>query len=131
MANIKRLTELLVNVVPFIPPRQLRMRKFTGAHKALPNGCGTVACIAGWAGVHPAFNAEGFVLSPLLRRTAYGLSGYMLQHVPLYGGLEMADAVLSFFDIEAEEFEYLFGEGNPNDPVAAAQRILDVIEANT
>ena len=123
MVNIKRLIELRDNVLPFIPPKQLKMETWTGYHDELPNGCGTVACVAGWAGVHPPFNADGYHLEPKLE------GGFRPSYSGSYARCPVSQ-VRSFFDLAGEEFEYIFGAFQPNDPVLIAQHITDVIEAD-
>lgn len=118
MANIKRLQELLENVVPHIPPRRLRMSEFF----TLPNGCGTVACVAGWAGLHTPFNQMGYrlVRFPIAK-----------QYMPAFNFRYGFCAIQIFFDIDTQDAQHIFGGHNSDDPVEAAQRIIDVIEANT
>lgn len=122
MANIKRLTELLENVVPFIPGRQFDMRHWTRG-KELPNGCGTSACVAGWAGVHPPFNDEGYGLPQSVN------SGND-ERPPEFLAARGSHAIQEFFELDGAELDHIFLSIYKS-PVEAACRIIDVIEANS
>lgn len=126
MANIARLKELLKNVVPYIRPEKLSMGSWSvdsmGNYNAvIPNGCGTAACLAGWACVEPSIKRQGL----RFEKNSCG------EFVPTFHGRRGFNALERFYELGEPDADHIFGSDNSDDPVEAAQRIIDVIEANT
>jgi hypothetical protein len=106
--NKERLSKLADFVEANAVDNKFSMRSFFSrdAHKAedLRNKCGTTACLAGWGCIIPEFNREGY--SAVLYDVTHPEYGI----VPTYNGKMMFDALENFFDLNAEQAQYLFGE---------------------
>jgi hypothetical protein len=83
--------------------------------------CGTAACMIGWAGMDPEFNAQGFCLA---------IRGGYVNPLNHETGLDNWPAVTSFFGLSFDEAHDLF-DGNAyasdTDPLAVACRIEGVL----
>jgi hypothetical protein len=85
--------------------------------------CGTVACMAGWAGLDPEFNRQGLVF----RISDDGWPNFELQGWPMDSA-----ALKEFFGLSLEQFRALFlswPDGTTRDLEANRQRLLAFIAA--
>ena len=106
--NKERLIALADFVDKQVDPKQFNMSRFFSklVDKDKPEiKCGTTACLAGWACTMPEFQKDGL-------KVGIWESYHTDMSVPLYQGLQSFRALALFFDLTAEQAEYLFGEYN-------------------
>jgi hypothetical protein len=113
--------------------RAFRMQEWArhfGEHAPTPkhNFCGTAACAAGWAALHPPFNKEGLGMGWKKDTGGYGDMPPQWEGFITFEDYDDDDsssaAACAFFGLNgSDEATDVFGYQNPNDPNVIANKL--------